>query len=77
MVPCASCGCHVRASDAACPSCGAARRRALPTVTAVALLMGLAACSGEKTDSTDHSGSTPQPEYGVTTTDTTEDTGPQ
>jgi hypothetical protein len=77
MVPCSSCGCHVRASDAACPSCGAAHRRAsLPTVTAVALLMGLAACSGEKTDDT-HSGGTPQPEYGVTTTDTVEDTGPQ
>jgi hypothetical protein len=43
----------------------------------VALLMGLAACSGEKTDDTDHSGSTPQPEYGVTVTDTTTDTGPQ
>jgi hypothetical protein len=39
--------------------------------------MGLAACSGEKTDDTDHS-ATPQPAYGITATDaTTEDTGPQ
>jgi hypothetical protein len=75
MFPCTTCGSHVRATDGACPTCGGAPRRGSTVhATAAALLLGLAACTGSTTDKTTHSGgTTPQPEYGVTVTDTVTD----
>lgn len=72
MIPCPSCGCHVRSSEVTCPSCGArGAGTSFRSATAAAVLMGLVACSGSTTDkSAGHSGeTTPQPEYGVTVTD--------
>lgn len=44
LVACPACACHVRASEAACPACGAAlpRSGAIPR-TAAAVALGLAA----------------------------------
>lgn len=78
MLPCPACGAHTRASTP-CPLCGTT---AVAKTTAVALLLGLAACVGETTDKTAHSGTTTpiihtgsvQVDYGVSTTYTDTDT---
>ncbi len=45
LIACAACGCHARADEDECPSCGAALRRADGSVprSAAAVLLGLAA----------------------------------
>jgi hypothetical protein len=78
LTPCPACGRFVRRASS-CPDCAAPLR---PGVTAAALLLGLAACSGETTKSdsaTDsqpelHTGST-QMDYGVPSTYESADTG--
>ena len=75
MTPCPTCGAHVRPSTA-CPTCGAPR---VVRATAVAVLLGLAACAGETTKDEsgsppEHTGST-QVDYGVPTTYTDETSG--
>ncbi len=80
MVPCPSCGTHLRARDRGCFACGAATPTSSSRASAVALLLGLTvACTGTtgtKTDTdpvTDDTGTLVQPAYGVTVT--TPDTG--
>ena len=68
MIPCEGCGAHVRPSGA-CPVCDAPAPR-VPVLSGVALLLGLAACPGEKD-------STVQPEYGISITAETTDTAPE
>lgn len=77
MVPCPTCGTHVRARDRACFACGAARPAA-PRTSAVALLLGLSvACVGgtttdDKVSDSDTDGPTDtytSPDYGVAYTD--------
>lgn len=80
MHPCPICGCHVRRDAPAgrCPSCGAPS--ATPSRTAAALLLGLAlaGCGGDATTTDSTTGDTgtitAQPEYGVTVSDTVEET---
>ncbi len=68
MVPpalftCPSCQNHVKASESACPHCGArlgGDARLLRSATAVLMGLTLAACPGE---------SKPEPEYGVPATE--------
>jgi hypothetical protein len=79
MIPCTSCGAFVRRTDA-CPACG---RSSLGVPrSAVAVLLGLAACTGDKATDSGHTGetphsthsTTPQPDYGVSYTYTDADT---
>jgi hypothetical protein len=61
MHPCPTCACHVRASDRACPHCGAAIGARRAPLSAAAAVLGLAmACTGP--GKTEDSGT---PTYGV------------
>ncbi|MCA9489977.1 MAG: hypothetical protein KC621_08640 [Myxococcales bacterium] len=77
MHPCPTCGCHVRRAGP-CPTCAAPA--SAPARTTAALLLGLtlAGCGGDATTPTDETtgdtGITIEALYGVTTSDTVEET---